>query len=148
MFSYFAATGKVDKINPFGAFVYLDKNIHGLAHVSEFQEIYPGKKMEEVIQAGEEYSWKILSIEPKDHRMGLVLLKNGKEDKKEKNPVVESSVEVVDGEKEKKIEVTAEKAADEKPVEKKNVEDKIAADKDKKVKPKAKVKPKKKEKKS
>ncbi|HEX8974811.1 MAG TPA: S1 RNA-binding domain-containing protein [Patescibacteria group bacterium] len=67
--------GKVDRINPFGAFVYLDKDIHGLAHVSEFQEVYPGKKMDEVLHAGETYSWKILSIEPKDHRMGLILVK-------------------------------------------------------------------------
>jgi ribosomal protein S1 len=68
--------GKVDKINPFGAFVYLDKDIHGLAHVSEFQEVYPGKKMDEVLRASESYEWKILSIEPKDHRMGLILVKN------------------------------------------------------------------------
>lgn len=67
--------GKVDKINPFGSFVYLDKDIHGLAHVSEFQEVYPGKKMDEVLHAGETYSWKILSIESKDHRMGLMLVK-------------------------------------------------------------------------
>ncbi|HOW60532.1 MAG TPA: S1 RNA-binding domain-containing protein [Candidatus Moranbacteria bacterium] len=67
--------GKIDKINPFGAFVYLDKDIHGLAHVSEFQEVYPGKKMDEILKAGETYSWKILSIEPKDHRMGLIIVK-------------------------------------------------------------------------
>ena len=67
--------GKVDKINPFGAFVYLDQDIHGLAHVSEFQEIYPGKRMDEVLHGGETYKWKILSIEPKDHRMGLVIVK-------------------------------------------------------------------------
>lgn len=67
--------GKIDKINPFGAFVYLDKDIHGLAHVSEFQEVYPGKKMDEILTAGQEYDWKILSIEPKDHRMGLMIIK-------------------------------------------------------------------------
>ncbi len=61
-------SGKVDKINHFGAFVYLDKDIHGLAHVSEFQEVYPGRKIEEVFKEGEDYSWKILSIEPKSHR--------------------------------------------------------------------------------
>ncbi|OGI21953.1 MAG: hypothetical protein A2808_01870 [Candidatus Moranbacteria bacterium RIFCSPHIGHO2_01_FULL_55_24] len=64
--------GKVDKINHFGAFVYLDKDIHGLAHVSEFQEVYPGRKIEEVFKEGETYPWKILSIEPKSHRMGLL----------------------------------------------------------------------------
>lgn len=66
--------GKVDKINHFGAFVYLDNDIHGLAHVSEFQEMYPGKKLDEKITLKEEYMWKILSIEPKEHRMGLVLI--------------------------------------------------------------------------
>ena len=70
--------GKIDRINPFGAFVYLDKDIHGLAHVSEFQEVYPGKKMDEILKAGETYSWKILSIEPKDHRMGLMIVKEEK----------------------------------------------------------------------
>jgi ribosomal protein S1 len=55
--------------------VYLDKDIHGLAHVSEFQEVYPGKKMDEVLNANETYSWKILSIEPRDHRMGLMIVK-------------------------------------------------------------------------
>lgn len=66
--------GKVDKINHFGAFVYLDKDIHGLAHISEFQEMYPGKKMEDKITQKESYMWKVLSIEPKEHRMGLVLM--------------------------------------------------------------------------
>ncbi len=68
-------SGKIDKINHFGAFVYLDKDIHGLAHVSEFHDIYPGKKMEDVFRVGETYDWKILSIEPKSHRMGLLPIK-------------------------------------------------------------------------
>lgn len=67
--------GKIDKINHFGAFVYLDKDIHGLAHVSEFSDIYPGRKMEEVFTAGETYTWKILSIEAKSHRLGLLPVK-------------------------------------------------------------------------
>lgn len=76
--------GKVDKINHFGAFVYLNKDIHGLAHVSEFQEVYPGKKIEEVLKEGETYSWKILSIEPKSHRMGLLPVREGAAQEKEK----------------------------------------------------------------
>ncbi len=80
--------GKVDKINHFGAFVYLDSHIHGLSHISEFQEMYPGKKLEDKIVAKEEYMWKVLSIEPKEHRMGLVLMdeKKLKEDKKKDEP--------------------------------------------------------------
>lgn len=70
--------GKVDKINPFGAFVYLDKDIHGLAHVSEFREVFPDKRMGEVLKAGETYQWKIMSIEPKEHRMGLIFVKEEK----------------------------------------------------------------------
>jgi len=81
--------GKVDKINPFGAFVYLDENIHGLAHVSEFGEVFPNKKMDEVLQAESSYKWKILSIEPKEHRLGLIFVKDGelaKEEKKKEEP--------------------------------------------------------------
>jgi ribosomal protein S1 len=87
--------GKVHKINHFGAFVYLDKDIHGLAHISEMAETYPGKNIEEMIKVGEEYDWKILSIEPKDHRMGLLL-----EDKKMKKAVEKKTKKKV----EKKIE--------------------------------------------
>jgi len=65
--------GTVNKINHFGAFVYLDKDIHGLAHISEMSEMYPGKNIDELIKVGEKYDWKILSIEPREHRMGLVL---------------------------------------------------------------------------
>ncbi len=71
--------GIVNKINHFGAFVYLDKDIHGLAHISDMSEAYPGKNLSELIKLKEKYSWKIFSIEPEEHRMGLVLA-----DKKEK----------------------------------------------------------------
>ncbi|OGI16954.1 MAG: hypothetical protein A3J63_00920 [Candidatus Moranbacteria bacterium RIFCSPHIGHO2_02_FULL_40_12b] len=74
-------SGKIDKINPFGAFVYLDEDIHGLAHVSEFRDVFPGKKMDEILEAEKSYNWKILSIEPKEHRMGLMFAKKDKETK-------------------------------------------------------------------
>jgi small subunit ribosomal protein S1 len=67
--------GQVRKINHFGAFVYLDDDIHGLAHVSELLEKFPGKNVEDIIQTGNTYKWKILSVEPKEHRMGLGLVK-------------------------------------------------------------------------
>jgi small subunit ribosomal protein S1 len=84
-------SGKVDKINHFGAFIYLDKDIHGLAHVSEFQEVYSGKKMEEVFKEGETYFWKILSIEPKSHRLGLLPVKLGDDKKEIKKKVKEET---------------------------------------------------------
>ena len=62
--------GKINKINHFGAFVYLDSDIHGLAHVSSFPG-YPNKNIDEVVELDKEYMWKVMSIEANSHRMGL-----------------------------------------------------------------------------
>lgn len=64
--------GKVLKINPFGAFVELDEHIHGLAHISELSHEMV-RDTRDVVQVGETYSFKILSIDPKNHRLGLSL---------------------------------------------------------------------------
>ena len=97
--------GKVDKINPFGAFVYLDKDIHGLAHVSEFKDVFPDKKMDEVLEEGKEYKWKILSIESKEHRMGLMFAKEEKVSAKKEEKAAPKT-------EEKKVEKKAKKEAD------------------------------------
>ncbi len=60
--------GTVTKFNPFGAFVKLDKNIQGLTHISEFGT---EKKMEETLEIGKEYEFKIISIKPSEYRMAL-----------------------------------------------------------------------------
>jgi small subunit ribosomal protein S1 len=63
---------KVLKINPFGVFVELDRDIHGLVHISELSD----KKVrnpEDLVTIGEEYKFTILTIEPKEHRLGLSL---------------------------------------------------------------------------
>ncbi|HLN19374.1 MAG TPA: S1 RNA-binding domain-containing protein, partial [Patescibacteria group bacterium] len=105
--------GTVHKINPFGAFVYLDKDIHGLAHISEMSEAYPGKSLDELIKTGEKYDWQILSIEPKEHRMGLVLVKKGQK-KTEKKP--KDTEEKKTGKKNEKVEKNDDDIeADEKP---------------------------------
>lgn len=65
-------TGKVLKTNDFGAFVELDRDIHGLAHISELAD-YPIKSASEVVKIGETYDFKIVSIEPAEHRLGLSL---------------------------------------------------------------------------
>ena len=59
--------GEVTKVNPFGAFVQLDKDIHGLAHVSKLGDDSGLKNME----VGKTYEFEIISIEPQDHRLGL-----------------------------------------------------------------------------
>ncbi len=64
--------GEVVKINPFGAFVKLDKEIHGLAHISELTD-KPGVKTEDILKTGVKKKFKIISIEPTEHRLGLSL---------------------------------------------------------------------------
>ncbi len=61
-------TGKVTKINPFGAFVQITSKIQGLCHISEFET---KSKMEEILKVGKKYDFQILSIDPKEHRMSL-----------------------------------------------------------------------------
>lgn len=64
--------GKILKANPFGFFVELDNDIHGLAHISELSST-PIKDPTEVAQVGDTLEWKIVSIEPEYHRLGLSL---------------------------------------------------------------------------
>jgi small subunit ribosomal protein S1 len=74
--------GRVLKINPFGLFVELDPDIHGLAHVSELGA-KPVKDVNEVARIGDEFDFRIISIDPDSHRLGLSLRK-AKEEKDEK----------------------------------------------------------------
>lgn len=77
--------GKILKINHFGFFVELDKDIHGLAHLSEITE-KADDKISEIAKPGDIMEFKILTIEPKVHRLGLSLkaAKDKKESKTEK----------------------------------------------------------------
>lgn len=62
--------GVVTKLMPFGAFVELDDQIHGLAHIGELssKEVSDPK---DIVKEGKEYEFKIISIEPEEHRLGL-----------------------------------------------------------------------------
>jgi len=64
--------GKVISFSPFGAFVEVMPKIRGLCHISEFSS---QKEMEDSLKAGETYDFKILEIQPKEHRMSLKLNK-------------------------------------------------------------------------
>ncbi len=100
--------GTVLKLNPFGAFIELDNDIHGLAHISELS----WKKIaspEDVLKIGERAKFKIVSIEPNNHRLGLSLKQltekpKGLEEKEEKKEEVKAE--------EVKEEVAEEKAAE------------------------------------
>jgi len=107
-------TGTVLKINPFGLFVELDKDIHGLAHISQLG-LAPGQKIGESFKLGEKRDFTIVSIEPKDHRLGLVL---AKEEKKVASVSLAQEKEVESEKKEEKKETTVEKSAVEKKITK------------------------------
>jgi small subunit ribosomal protein S1 len=64
--------GKILKVTPFGGFVQLDKDIHGLVHVSELpQELQ--KDPTAHLHVGDTMEFNIISLEPKEHRLGLSL---------------------------------------------------------------------------
>ena len=62
--------GKVTKYNPFGAFVAIEDSVQGLAHISEFGA---EAKMKEELELGKTYDFRVISIEPKEHRLSLSL---------------------------------------------------------------------------
>jgi small subunit ribosomal protein S1 len=64
--------GKVLKANPFGFFVELDPEIHGLAHISELSK-KPVQNLTDIAKVGDELDFMIVSLEPEQHRLGLSL---------------------------------------------------------------------------
>lgn len=72
--------GKIIKTNPFGLFVELDEEIHGLAHISQLSD-KPIEDVKEIAKPGDEMDFYVVSIEPKKHRLGLSLTKPKKADK-------------------------------------------------------------------
>ncbi len=64
--------GKITKVMPFGAFVELDPEIYGLVHSVELssEEV---KDPSELVKIGQEMDFKIISIDPGEHRLGLSL---------------------------------------------------------------------------
>lgn len=87
-------SGKVTKVMPFGVFVELDKDIQGLAHIMELSH-EAVKNPEEVLKPGEDHEFKIISIEPAEHRLGLslkALTEAPKTETKEEKPEVVEEV--------------------------------------------------------
>ncbi len=103
--------GKILKVNPFGLFVELDELIHGLAHISQLN-LAAGVKIEDLYKSGTEMDFEISSIEPKEHRLGLIIPGTAKkeeakedektEEKKEKKPKKAKEDRKEEAEEEKK----------------------------------------------
>jgi ribosomal protein S1 len=62
--------GRVLKTNPFGLFVELDPEIHGLAHVTELADEPPSDAIT-FCNIGDEFDFEVVNIEPGAHRLGL-----------------------------------------------------------------------------
>lgn len=76
--------GRVTKFNPFGAFVEIGSNIQGLVHISEFGS---EDTMRKTLEVGKEYQFRILLIDPVEHKMSLGILRDEKEEKSETTEV-------------------------------------------------------------
>lgn len=111
--------GKILKVNPFGLFVELDELIHGLAHISQLG-LSAGQKIEDLYKAGTVMDFEITSIEPKEHRLGLQVMKEGgkksKAEKKEEAEDGEEKAEKKSKAKKTKKSASAEVAEDEEEV--------------------------------
>ena len=118
--------GSILKVNPFGLFVKLDEEIHGLAHVSQLG-LGAKEKIGDTFKVDEVRDFEIVNISPEEHRLGLKLAglkaveeapakvqKTVKEQKEKKEPE----------EKGETKEVKEKKPTKAKKVEKKKVEEK------------------------
>jgi len=94
-------TGKILKANPFGFFVELDPEIHGLAHISELSK-KPVKDMTEVAKVGETRDFMIVSVEPEQHRLGLSIKALTEKEKENEKPAEKKAKPVEEDEMDKK----------------------------------------------
>lgn len=97
--------GKVLKIESFGLMVGLDRDIHGLAHISELSDT-PIANLGDKFKLGQDCDFEIVSLEPAEHRLGLKLA--GVKGKSGRTPAVKA-VEKKADEKEVAVEATEEK---------------------------------------
>ena len=118
-------SGTILKVNPFGLFVKLDDEIHGLAHVSQLS-VNAKDKITDLYQVNEVRDFEVVSISPSEHRLGLKLAS------------AKSSAEKTEKAKTKtaKKEKKDEEATDEKveKADKKEVKEEAAEKKEKKTK--------------
>ncbi len=76
-----AIDGTVTKLTDFGAFVELEEGIEGLIYVSEIAD-HRIEKPADVLKVGDQVRAEILSIEPKDRRIGLSIKQLGRSEER------------------------------------------------------------------
>ncbi len=88
--------GTILKVNPFGLFIKLDEEIHGLAHISQLN-LGTKEKISELFKIGDVKDFEVVSISPSEHRLGLRLGKSKTSNKKELEKKDERKEEEVEG---------------------------------------------------
>ena len=73
--------GKVTKLTDFGAFVELEEGVEGLIYVSEIAD-HRIEKPSDVLKVGDNVRAEILSIEPKERRIGLSIKQLGRSEER------------------------------------------------------------------
>lgn len=95
--------GIILKVNPFGLFVKLDEEIHGLAHIS-LLNLGNQEKITDLYRPGETRNFEVISISPAEHRLGLRLAGEGQEMTPAKKEKVEKPLKAEKAAKTKKTE--------------------------------------------
>ena len=78
--------GTVTKFNPFGAFVMVEPHIQGLVHISEFGS---EQKMREELALNSSYDFRVILVEPREHRMALGLVRQSSSETAAEKPAAE-----------------------------------------------------------
>jgi small subunit ribosomal protein S1 len=88
-------TGRVSRLQPFGAFIELAPGIDGLAHISELVADRRISHPQEVLRVGDRVQVKVLSIDLEKHRIGLSLKveEPGQSQEEDTRPPVEAYAE-------------------------------------------------------
>ncbi len=76
-----AVDGLVTKLTDFGAFVEIEEGVEGLIYVSEIAD-HRIEKPSDVLKAGDKVRAEILSIEPKERRIGLSIKQLGRSEER------------------------------------------------------------------
>ncbi|MBI5733720.1 MAG: S1 RNA-binding domain-containing protein, partial [Candidatus Kerfeldbacteria bacterium] len=87
-------------VNPFGLFVELDPESHGLCHISELSH-QPVKDPLDIVKPGESIKFRIISLDPQEHRLGLSIKAIDKPKEETKEEVKETAKQTTEDTKEK-----------------------------------------------
>jgi len=115
--------GRIIKLNPFGLFVELDKEIHGLAHISQLG-LAPKQKMDDLFEVDKKYDFEVISISPREHRLGLKVIKSDDKKTKEKKEDKKEKVEKIKEKKKEDKEDKEDKKDEKKKAKKEDKKDK------------------------